>query len=198
MIKAPERMPMSVIEAFVLKKESWIKSSTQKVLASLEVNRNIIDCKDVLFCGQTYQAMYTSEVKKITLTQTALLVPLKILPEALPLAIKKWYIKAAPEIIYNRVTYFAELMQVRVNSVRLTNASARWGSCDSKSDVRLNWRLVMLPPSLIDYIVVHELAHLIELNHSPNFWKIVESIIPGYKQCVKDTKKAGFLLQLFR
>ena len=197
-VKAPERMPISVIESFITKKEVWINASRQKVLANLELNSNLINCNDVLYCGKTYPVIFTSDVKQVILSTTACLIPIKITHEKKELALKKWYLKASPEIVLPRIIYFANLMQVHVNSVKFTNAAAKWGSCDSKSDIRLNWRLVMLPPNLIDYIIVHELAHLIELNHSQNFWRIVGSIMPEYKQHVKDTKKSGFLLQLFR
>ena len=196
-VKAPERMPINVIEAFIEKKQAWIDSSRRKVLANLQLNSNLINHHDILFCGVTYPVMYANDIRQISLTKHACILPFKMQPKT-GMQLKKWYIKCAPEIIMPRVTYFANLMQVEINSLSFSNASARWGSCDSKSNIRLNWRLVMLPPNLIDYIVVHELAHLIELNHSRNFWMIVASLMPDYKQLVKDIKKSGFLLQLFR
>ena len=65
-------------------------------------------------------------------------------------------------------------------TVRLSNARSEWGSCNARGEIRLNWRLVQLPPALAEYVVAHEVAHLVELNHSPRFWALVESLLPGH------------------
>jgi predicted metal-dependent hydrolase len=64
--------------------------------------------------------------------------------------------------------------------LRLSNARSEWGSCNARGEIRLNWRLVQLPPTLAEYVVAHEVAHLVELNHSPRFWALVESLMPGH------------------
>jgi hypothetical protein len=64
--------------------------------------------------------------------------------------------------------------------LRLSNARSEWGSCNARGEIRLNWRLVQLPPALAEYVVAHEVAHLIELNHSPRFWALVEELMPGH------------------
>lgn len=66
-------------------------------------------------------------------------------------------------------------------ALRLSNARTRWGSCSRHSGIRLNWRLIHLPSAQIDYVVAHEMAHLVEMNHSPRFWAVVETILPGYE-----------------
>ena len=65
-------------------------------------------------------------------------------------------------------------------SVRLSNARSEWGSCNAKGEIRLNWRLVQLPPLLAEYVVAHEVAHIVELNHSRRFWAVVETLLPGH------------------
>lgn len=67
-------------------------------------------------------------------------------------------------------------------SIHLSSPSSRWGSCNSKREVRLNWRLVHYPPQMIEYVIAHELAHLIEMNHGARFWSVVESLMPGYQE----------------
>jgi predicted metal-dependent hydrolase len=64
--------------------------------------------------------------------------------------------------------------------VKISNARSEWGSCNHRGEIRLNWRLAQLPPALADYVVAHEIAHLVELNHSPRFWAVVESLLPGH------------------
>lgn len=84
-----------------------------------------------------------------------------------------------------RIHQFAPRMDVRVSALSLSQARTRWGSCTSNGHIRLNWRLVHLPHDLVDYVIVHELAHLKEMNHSPRFWAVVESIYPNHKAARK-------------
>ena len=72
----------------------------------------------------------------------------------------------------------------------LSSAATRWGSCSSDGRIRLNWRLIHFPLSIIDYVVAHELAHLREMNHSPRFWEVVRSVMPDYEQA-RGTLKDG-------
>jgi len=81
-----------------------------------------------------------------------------------------------------RIKRFANQLGFGPSSWQLSSAQSRWGSCNSKAVIRLNWRLIHHDPKLIDYVVVHELAHLKELNHSPRYWAIVESVLPDYRE----------------
>jgi len=65
--------------------------------------------------------------------------------------------------------------------VKLSNARSEWGSCNASRVIRLNWRLVQLPPALAEYVVAHEVAHIVELNHSARFWALVERLLPGHE-----------------
>ncbi len=93
-----------------------------------------------------------------------------------------WYRQEAWDHLKTRVDEFGKLMGVAPKQLKLSNAKRRWGSCSGKQSINLNWRLILLDDSLIDYVVVHELAHLIELNHSADFWRIVEGIVPNHKE----------------
>ena len=84
-------------------------------------------------------------------------------------------------IIRDRVDYFADQTGLQYRKVSLSNARKRWGSCNSKGDLRFNWRLILAPPEVLDYLVVHELMHLCVKNHSKIFWKEVEQVLPDYK-----------------
>jgi predicted metal-dependent hydrolase len=95
-------------------------------------------------------------------------------------AVSRWYQHEADQFFVRRVAHYAPLLNVVPHAVKLSEAKTQWGSCTAHGSVRLNVQLIKLPPRLIDYVVVHELAHLRELNHSAAFWRVVESACPDY------------------
>ena len=91
-----------------------------------------------------------------------------------------WLRDEAWTIVAPKVAALANRLPRAVPVLRLSNARSEWGSCNARGEIRLNWRLVQLPPTLAEYVVAHEVAHLVELNHSTRFWALVESLIPGH------------------
>jgi predicted metal-dependent hydrolase len=106
-------------------------------------------------------------------------------------AVLLWYRTEALRVFEECVAYFAPLLQVSPREIRLSAARTQWGSCTVRGVVRLNWQLVKMPLHLIDYVVVHELAHLVEMNHSPAFWSVVARACPEYKACRAELKSFG-------
>jgi predicted metal-dependent hydrolase len=102
--------------------------------------------------------------------------------DALAAAVLHWLRETANHWFAQRVGHFAPILAVAVPVIRLSNARTRWGTCHPHGRVHLNWRLIHMPPALIDYVVVHELAHLHEANHSPRFWRRVEAVLPDHVQ----------------
>ncbi len=96
--------------------------------------------------------------------------------------VTQWYQHEAKNLFKERVAHYAALMGVSPRTVKLSAASTQWGSCTARGSVRLNWQLVRMPLHLVDYVVVHELAHLVEMNHSAGFWRVVEDACPDYKK----------------
>lgn len=92
----------------------------------------------------------------------------------------EWLKEEAIRLVVPRVAEFAKRVVPMPPPVKLSNARSEWGSCNARGDIRLNWRLVQLPPALADYVVAHEVAHLLELNHSARFWTVVETLLPAY------------------
>jgi len=97
-------------------------------------------------------------------------------------ALESWYKARAQEVIQRRVELYCQELGWKVPPVLVRNQKKRWGSCNAKGELRFNWRLIMAPLELLDYVVVHEMAHLKVLNHSPRFWRLVEQIMPDYKE----------------
>jgi predicted metal-dependent hydrolase len=112
-------------------------------------------------------------------------------------ALDKWYRIQAKGILEDRTIYYAEKLMVKPKRIVIKDQKTRWGSCSSKGNINYNYRIVMAPVNIIDYLVVHELCHLIELNHSQRFWNLVEGILPNYKESLAWLKHNGSGLILF-
>jgi predicted metal-dependent hydrolase len=104
-------------------------------------------------------------------------------------AVQAWLMREAKILFEQRLNHFAPLMGVQWRRLSLSNAGSRWGSARVDGAIRLNWRLIHLKPEAIDYVVVHELAHLQEMNHSPAFWKVVADILPDHLERRKALQK---------
>lgn len=93
--------------------------------------------------------------------------------------------------IPERVAYFAKLVGVTYGRITIRNQKTRWGSCSSKGNLNFNCLLMLTPPEVIDYVVVHELCHRKKMNHSKSFWNEVEKVCPNYKESVRWLKESG-------
>lgn len=104
--------------------------------------------------------------------------------EQIPISeeVRREGIERAKRIFPERTAYFAKRMGVDYGRITIREQKTRWGSCSSKGNLNFNWKLVLLDPELQDYVVVHELAHRREMNHSKDFWKIVEAELPDYRE----------------
>lgn len=100
----------------------------------------------------------------------------------------------ALEYIPKRVSYFAKIVGVDYGRITIRNQKTRWGSCSAKGNLNFNCLLMLTPPEVIDYVVVHELCHRKEMNHSKAFWSEVEKVLPDYKKSVKWLKEKGALI----
>ena len=111
--------------------------------------------------------------------------------DSIKIAVVKWYRRHAQTNFSARVGELAPRLNVAAPRLFLSSARTRWGSCNAKREVRLNWRLIQATQPTIDYVVVHELAHLIEMNHSRRFWKLVASVCPHYREACDELNRMG-------
>ena len=109
-------------------------------------------------------------------------------------ALEAQYRKEARRRITERAAYFAEKMGVDYGRIAIKAAKTRWGSCSARGNLNFHWKLILMPPAILDYVVVHELAHRIEMNHSPRFWTQVERILPDYRERRRWIKENGGLI----
>ena len=110
-------------------------------------------------------------------------------------AMREWYISKAKETIVPRVKHHAHELGVDFEGVKIVDNRYRWGSCTVNNNVNFNWRLIKAPMFVIDYIIVHELSHLIETNHTPKFWNIVRAQSPTMEKAKAWLKENGQLLE---
>ena len=108
--------------------------------------------------------------------------------------LEKLYREKAREQIEKRAAHFAALMGVDYGRIAIRGQKRRWGSCSGAGNLNFNWKLALMPPEILDYVVVHELAHRKEMNHSPRFWAEVEKILPDYKERRKWLKENGAMV----
>jgi len=101
----------------------------------------------------------------------------------------------ALELVYKKVEKFNKVYNFKFNKVSVKNQKTRWGSCSSQKNLNFNYRIIYLPEKLVDYIIVHELCHLKEMNHSKNFWDLVKKVLPDYLSLRKMLKKESLLLR---
>lgn len=97
----------------------------------------------------------------------------------------------AGEVLARRTSYFAKKMGVTYGRITIRDQKTRWGSCSGRGNLNFNWRLILMPENVLDYVVVHELAHRREMNHSSRFYQVVESVIPEYRESMEWLRKNG-------
>ena len=96
--------------------------------------------------------------------------------------------RCAREYIVPRVEYYSNIMGLKYGRITITSAKTRFGSCSSKGNLSFSYRLMLYPTELVDYVIVHELAHTSEMNHSDRFYKIIERVLPDYRERIKRLK----------
>jgi predicted metal-dependent hydrolase len=184
-VRAPRWVTIAEIEAALAERTKWIT----KALVEWRARRRDVMPETwktgarILYRGQEL-VLQIFPARRISIAPD--LFHLTILhPHAhdeptLSVLVGKWLKDEAWALVAPQVTRYASGMVASPPTVRLSNARSEWGSCNARGEIRLNWRLVLLPPRLAEYVVVHEVAHLAELNHSPRFWAIVEALLPGH------------------
>lgn len=197
-VKAPKYMANEDIIKFINSKQKWIESKVNEIQKQNQIHNDLFEYKKVLFCGKKYDIVRDKNAKDVSLEGGYLIIKPQITQKKEINKIERFMKNCCIEIVGQRLKYFANVMQLEPKEMRLINAKHRWGTCDTERVISFNWRLIMMPPSVIDYVVVHELAHIIEMNHSNAFWAIVAAILPNVKETRLILKKSNFVLQLFR
>lgn len=191
-IRAPLRLSQAAIADFAAARAGWIATRLQQLPPPPAVCAAGLDGRTVFVRGVlhpvriertrllTRQGFCRAEdgALVIALPETAAPADQNRLAEA---ALVAWYRREAAVDLANRTGVWAERLQLWPTAVRLSAAKTRWGSCSADNIIRYSWQLITLPPALIDAVVVHELCHIREKNHSPAFWALVAAALPGWR-----------------
>ncbi len=195
-VRAPKKLGIDRILSFVNEKERWINKHLETLKKTTLLNSDVRNHEAYLLFGKKFQPHKINGLKKIELSTTDILYPASWDDEILNAKINKFYKQTAAKVLADRLEYFAQLMQLEYKSFKVRDYKSRWGCCSRQADIILNYRVIMLPHKLIDYIIIHELSHILEFNHSKEFYHIVACVMPDYKTYQKQLKDYSYLLQM--
>ena len=188
-VRAPQRTPKKVINTLIKEKQSWI----DKKLLVWEINelekKSLYQnsTNQIWFKGNLFQLRTDKDVNDYLIQDNHK----TILRNEKLFELDKFYQQELSIYIKPKVILFSNKLQVEVNKIRIKKLKSRWGSCSEKKNLNFNLSLIKTLPFIIDYVIAHEVSHLKEMNHSPAFWEVVESIYPRYKEAKMWLKKDG-------
>ncbi|ACO87025.1 M48 family metallopeptidase [Clostridium botulinum] len=197
-VTAPLGTNEYTIEQVLKKEEKWIIKKIKKL-------KEVENFNGYYYLGELYY-LKIKEVKslyfKLELDSNKFMVYINsgILKEKREVIIKdnleKFYKEQAVKVLKERTDYYSSILKVVPKNIVIKNQKTLWGSCSSKGNINYNYKIVMAPLKILDYIVVHELCHLVHMNHSKDFWHLVESIIPDFKERRNWLKENGYKLKI--
>ena len=197
-VHAPESVPEETIREVVESRRQWIYDKighSQKYKARPHPpGKELVNGESALYLGREYQIELVPAGSGEIRLEERFLIPASLARERRNV-LRDWYISRAKERILPRVESIAAVLGVELANAKIVDNRFRWGSCTVNDNVTLNWRLVKAPMFVIDYVVVHELAHLIEANHTPRFWNIVGTHAPRMEKARSWLKDNGHLLE---
>ncbi|WP_041583789.1 YgjP family zinc-dependent metalloprotease [Bdellovibrio bacteriovorus] len=209
-VVAAKSTPQKVIVDFLMTKKDWIEKNFEKFqeIAEKFPDKKIKAYENFPFKGKERKLKVVITLHKktfVSVTDEHLLLHIprndwsaSSLIEEHPTALKEirhFYKREAVDFLSERVKFWAGEMNLHPSQVKFREQKTRWGSCSSRKVINLNWRLIVFTQEIIDYVIVHELAHLQHMNHSSHFWGLVEKYVENYKDIVKTMKESQYLVE---
>lgn len=196
-IRLPAKLPRHHAESFISQKHHWL---TQK-LAELPAQtvRQFTDGEQITLLAQPLSLRFiqSGQNKVVQHNATLTIYGRQITTGARRRAqLQKWLRQQAENYCQQRIEQLSQLTQLYPRSVKVRSYKARWGSCSIQGHISLNWKLIMAPPTVIDYVILHELCHLAQHNHSTQFWQLVARFMPEFKTQRLWLKQYGHQLEL--
>lgn len=188
-VRAPKFMLSSQIQAFLDKNAHWIEKQQNKIIERKENKKRYL-FGEVMSLTHPWIPSLNSNGRK---QQNILPLGLRgDVEQRETEGLKTFYKSEAKSYIIPRCKELAQLHEFEFEKIRITSAMTRWGSCSSKKNLSFSYRLIMSPKECIDYVIIHELCHLRQMNHSRKFWSEVENIMPNYKLYERHLKEFGW------
>lgn len=188
LVKAPLTISKHNIEQFVEQQSEWI--AKRRMLLAKRVSQREVN--QYLFLGQIL-TLTCGNYKYISIAENKLLFPISLLFRK-EKELTAWYMQQAKQIITEQAKKYAKEMKTSFRSITFSDTKSQWGRCTKDNRLQFNWRLVMAPVLVINYVVIHELAHTLVKDHSQIFWMKVRKIQPSYRQQIKWLKENGHTL----
>ena len=201
-VMVPERLSRAVIESLVTEKTRWIKEK-------LAIQKEIIAIKPKEFIsGEAFSCLDKSHPLKI---ESGLYPAIKLHRDELVVSVRdkaadnaqaikqlliKWFKQQAESALRDKTAHYSRMIGVNASSVTIKSFKARWGSCSVTAGIQYNWKIIIAPDRIVNYVVIHELCHILHHNHSPAFWKAVERYCHDYRDCGAWLKSNGARLDI--
>jgi hypothetical protein len=195
-VRAPLRVPSEHIEEIIRQKRSWIvRKFDEMKQRPFSSGHEYVEGEIFLFLGRQYP-LHILQNSNITIERSdKLYVSSTLLPD-IKNQIKRWYREEAHKEIPARCMWFSMKTGHVPTTIRITDARQRWGSCTHKGGLNFSWRLIQAPLDIVDYVVVHELVHISQPDHSRKFWNKVRDILPDYERRRKWLRENERLLKI--
>ncbi len=192
-VNVPASASEKWLHAVLLDKADWVVEKLDGWRSTKRPPQQWVDNATILFRGEAFVLRVVPSLFDAPpqLQKTQLFVHVADATDhvAIAVAVTDWYRREALQLFTECVEHFAPLMGVAPREVKLSSARMQWGSCTARGTVHLNWQLIKMPLPLVDYVVVHELAHLVEMNHSAAFWAVVARACPDYAKRRRELRK---------
>ena len=195
-VRAPLRAPAAMIDEMIQKKRSWIQKKIAEIKQRPQAIGHAYEEGEIFyFLGRSYPLHIVDDDKYAIGRTDRLCVPRSVEPD-IRYQLKHWYMKEAQKEIHARCTWFSMITGYTPASIRITDARQRWGSCTHRGGLNFSWRLIQAPPEIVDYVIVHELVHIMQPDHSRKFWTKVKEIMPDYERRRKWLRENERLLKI--
>lgn len=196
-VMAPEGTSAEIIEQVVVSQQKKIQQKVnhaQKYPDPRPISE-FVSGESLLFLGRTYPLTVTDETTEGVHFDDHFYISRQNQQQA-NILLRNWYQQQAREWLTPKIEQYAICLGVAYKQIRVTDLRYRWGSCTPQNNLHFNWRLIKAPMRVVEYIIVHELAHLLEPNHTPAFWNIVAVQLPHYEKAKEWLKQYGHLLEV--
>lgn len=191
-VRARRKPNEEYVKAFLARNEKWIEKQISKDLENNNKFIHLAEGSQVNFLGGSYTIVF-AEIKKPDISHDQIQIPLN---KKTKVEVVKFLRRRAAEYLIHRTSTLAARHDLHPAKVSIRDTSSRWGSCSRQRNINLNWRLAFAPLEVADYVINHELAHLVHMNHSQRYWNKLQEIMPDYETWRKWLKQNSHSLQI--